>query len=259
MDAQFGQIRRAVPVQRLHRLRHLDGVAGGAAQRLVHVGDERRRPFARAGADVDHRLRQGQRVLLGLHKGAGAGLNVQQNRICTGGNLLAHDAGGDQRQAVHRGGDVPQSVNLLVRHRQLPTLADQRDADLVDDVKEFLLRQGGAVTGNRFQLIHRPAGEAQPPAGHLGDGDAAGGGHRRSDQGGLVPHAAGGVLVHLDTRDGGQVGDLPGARHRQGHRGGFLLAHPLKADRHQKGRHLVIGNRPFGEARNHPVQLLLGQ
>ena len=93
MDAQFGQIRRAVPVQRLHRLCHLDGVAGGAAQRLVHVGDERRRPFARAGADVDHRLRQGQRVLLGLHKGAGAGLNVQQNRIRTGGNLLAHDAG----------------------------------------------------------------------------------------------------------------------------------------------------------------------
>ena len=93
--------------------------------------------------------------LLGLHKSAGAGLDVQQNRICTGGNLLAHDAGGDQRQAVHRGGNVPQSVNLLVRHRQLPALADQRDADLVDDVKEFLLRQGGAVAGNRFQLIHR--------------------------------------------------------------------------------------------------------
>src|SRR5699024_4267653 len=46
---------------------------------------------------------------------------------------------------------------------------------------------------------------------------------------------------------------------RKGHRGSFLQIHPLKADRHQKGGHLIIGDFSRRKSLYHPVNFLCSQ
>ena len=109
----------------------LERVARGAAEGLVHVGDERGDLLAHAAADRDHRL--GQRLASpskALHEGAVAGLHVEHERVDALGHLLAHDRGGDERQALDRGRDVAQRVELAVGGGDLGRLADQAEAAL---------------------------------------------------------------------------------------------------------------------------------
>ena len=169
------------------------------AVRCVHIGDQRRGPSACPIADADHRPCQSSRLLPCFHKGAAAGLDIQQDCVRSGSNLLAHNARSNQRQAVHRRCHIPQGVDFFVCDCHLPALPDEGDADLVDNLEKFLPRQHCAVTRDGFQLIHRAAGEAQPSAGHLGNRNPAGSSHRSCNQGGLVAHTACGVLVHLHT------------------------------------------------------------
>ena len=55
-----------------------------------------------------------KRQVIGLQKGPRAVLDVHQQDARSAGQLLAHDAGADQGQAVHGGGDVPEGVQLFV-------------------------------------------------------------------------------------------------------------------------------------------------
>ena len=72
------------------------------------------------------------------------------------------------------------------------------------------------VPGHALHLVDGAAGVAQAAAAHLGDLDPAGGCDGRDDQGGLVAHSAGGMLVHLDALDGGQVHHLAAVGHDVG-------------------------------------------
>ena len=85
---------------------------------------------------------------------------------------------------------------------------------------------------------------AQTSPAHLGDLDAAGRHDGRNDERGLVPHAAGGVLVRLDARDGGQIDHIAGAGHDIGQHGSLLIGHAAQIDGHKQRRHLVVGHIP---------------
>ena len=70
-------------------------------------------------------VRQPPRVYRRLHERAVADLDVEHERVHARGQLLGHDARGDQRHRFHRPGHVAQRVELAVRRRQPVALADE--------------------------------------------------------------------------------------------------------------------------------------
>ena len=87
---------------------------------------------AQAGAvgDLDERLRQLVGVLAGGHERAGAGLDVEHERVEARGELLGQDRGDDQRDRLDRAGGVADRVQAAVGGREVGGLADDRAAGL---------------------------------------------------------------------------------------------------------------------------------
>ena len=209
-------------------------------QRLIHTADQGHRRLACQGAHIHHDLRQMNAVLQILHQRAAPGLDIQHNRVRPGRQLLGKDGGNHQRNRVHGGGHIPQRVQRLVRRRQMSRLPHYSHAGFLHLAQEFLLRQADPKPGNGFQLVQRTAGMAQTPAAHLRHRRAAGRHQRRQHQRGRIPHATGGMLVHLDARDGGQIRHVAGIPHGQGELRGFLIRHAVQPDGHQQRRQLII-------------------
>ena len=174
--------------------------------------------------------------------GAVAHRDIEQDRVRTGGQLLGHDGGRDQRDAADGGGHIAQGVHLLVGDGDFAALADDRNADLVDLPEELLLRQARAGARHSLHLVNRAARVAEAAPAHLGDLDTAGRHNGRNDQRRLVTDAAGGVLVGLDARDGGQIDHVAGVGHDVGQHGGLLVSHAAQVDGHEQRRHLVVGH-----------------
>ena len=212
-------------LQDSHTFGDLQRVADVLAQGLVHVGDKRRDLAAVGGADGDHQPCQLQGAVQILHKSAVAHRDIQQNGVRPGSQLFGHDGGGNQRNAADGGGDITQGVDFFVGHSNLPTLADDRNADVIDLPEKILLAQAGAGAGNRLHLVNGAAGMAQPAPAHLGDFYAASGHDGGDDQSGLVAHTAGGMLVRLDARNGGKIHHIAGMCHDSGQLGGFGVGH----------------------------------
>ena len=195
-------------------------------------------------ADGNHLAGQFQGTVQILHERAVAHRDVQQNGVGTGGQLFGHDGGGNQRNAADCGGHIAQGVHFFVGHSNFAALADNRNANLVDLLEELLLGQARAGAGHRLHLIDRAAGVAEAAAAHLGNLHTAGCDDGRNDQRRLVADAAGGVLVCLDARDGGQIDHIAGVGHDVGQHGGFLVSHAAQVNRHEQRRHLVVGHVP---------------
>ena len=134
---------------------------------------EKRRPLRLPIAH--HVLSQFAGLFRRVHDGAGAGLDVEHHHVAAGGKFFGEYGGDDQRQAVHRLGDVAQGVEHLVRRGERGALAGDGAADGADDGLEFVHPQIDAHAGDGFELVQRAAGEAQPAAGHLRHLEAAGG------------------------------------------------------------------------------------
>ena len=93
----------AVAAQEARGVGHLERVAGGGGERLVHVGDQRRASGSRRRSPR-RRARgraRGRRSCVG-HEGARAGLDVEHQRVEPGGELLRQDRGGDQVDRLDR-------------------------------------------------------------------------------------------------------------------------------------------------------------
>ena len=242
LQADLSQVRGALALQNGHALGDLQRIADVVAERLVHIGDERRDLAAMRRADGDHLAGQLQRTVQVLHERAVAHRDIEQDRVRTGGQLLGHDGGRDQRDAADGGGHIAQGVHLLVGDGDLAALADDRNADLVDLPEKFFLRQARAGAGDSLHLVNRAARVAEAAPAHLGDLDTAGRHDGRNDQRRLVTDAAGGVLVGLDARDGRQIDHVAGVGHDVGQHGGLLVSHAAQVDGHEKRRHLVVGH-----------------
>ena len=133
LDGQRLEVRGPAALQGLDALGHLEGVAGRAPERLVHVGDEGGHPLAHALADAEHGLGQGLRLVPPAEEGPVPALHVEDEGVDPLRHLLAHDRGGDEGQALHGGGDVAQRVELAVGGGDLRGLADEAEAAVAED------------------------------------------------------------------------------------------------------------------------------
>ena len=228
------------------------------AQRGVHIGDHGSYPAAVVGTDGNHQLRQLNALVNSFHKSTGAGGDVQQDGVRAGGQLFGHDAGGDQRDAADGSGNVPQGVHLFIRHSDTLALADDRQTDLVHLCKKLLLREGGLCAGHALHLVDGTAGVAETPAAHFSDLHPAGRHDGCNDQRGLITHAAGGVLVHLDARNGRKVYHHTAVRHHISQFGGLLIGHAAQIHRHHPCSHLIVGHFPADKAVDNSFQLFPG-
>jgi hypothetical protein len=76
------------------------------SERLVHVADHGDDLASCTPPQVDHRLGEAPCVRAIFHEGAATDLDVEHDRVGATGDLLGHDAGGDQRIVVDGGGHV---------------------------------------------------------------------------------------------------------------------------------------------------------
>ena len=211
--ADLGQIGRAAALQHLHAFHHFQAVADVVAKGRIHIRDQSRHIAAVVGADGNHLLRQLNGLIHGFHKCTVAAGDIQQNGIAARCQLFAHNAAGDQRNAVHGGRYIPQRIHFFICHSQVAALADHRNADFIHLGKKFFLIQCSAGAGHAFHLIHRAARVAQAAAAHFGDFHAAGRHNGGDHQRGFIAHAAGGVLIHLDALNGRKIHHVTGMCH----------------------------------------------
>ena len=208
---ETSQIHRAGILQGLRNFHHFERIADGKAERLIHIGDQRLHLTVETAANAHHHLRQAPGFHLTFHEGARAHLYVEHDRIQAHGDLLRHDRTGNQRNAFHRRRRIAQRVQLAVRGRDLRRLANKRQTGFPQLCFEFLNRQTGAETGNRFQLVQRATGMAQGAARDHRHNHAGRRCQRSRNQTRLVAYATRGVLVHLRARDVRKVdGDAAG-------------------------------------------------
>ena len=256
LQADLGQVGGAMALEHIHAFHDLQTVADVMAQRGVHISDHGCNAAAMVGTDGDHQLCQLNALVYRLHKSSGAGGHIQQNGVRTGGQLFGHDAGRDERDAADGCGHIPQGIHLFIGNGNSLALANDRQADPVHLRKELLLREGGSGAGHALHLINGAAGMAKAPATHLGDLHAAGRNDRRNDQRGLVAHAAGGVLVHLDARNGRKIHHHTAVSHYIGQLCGLLVGHTAQIDSHHPCSHLVVGHFSADIAIDDLLQLL---
>ena len=238
-----------------------DGVAGGAGERLVHVGDQRDGRQAGAGRDRRDALGQFARALERRHEGARAGLDVHDQAFEARGELLRQDRGRDQRDQLDRRRHVADRVEAPVGRREGVRLADDGAARLAHDAlerEEIGLRD---IARDRIELVERAAGVAEAAARDHRHEGAAGGEHRREHERHVVADAAGRMLVEDRAR---QVRRAPverfaGERHGAGQRDALVERHAVEEHRHGEGGGLPLGDRAAGQPGDELADLGLGQ
>ena len=164
--------------QEAYRFAYFQRVTRAGGEHLVHIGKQRGGGAARAVGYADDRLRQLERRLEGRHKGAGADFDVHHQRVQPFRQLFRQNRGGDQRNRIHRGGDIARGVEALIRRRQRAGLADNRHPDLFDNLAETFVVRENIEARDRLQLVQRAAGMAEAASGDHRHIAAAGGHHR---------------------------------------------------------------------------------
>ena len=247
--------------QVLDRLAHLDPVAGGPAEHLVHVGQQRDRRQAVADRHLDDRSSEFPGAIQIRELSARAELHVHHERIKSRGELLRQDRADDQRDRLDGCRSVADRVQPAVGGGEASRLPDDRAAGARDHLAQALVVGRHAVAGNRLELVERPAGMAEAPAGdHRHEGPARGQ-DRREQQAHLVAHAARRVLVQdrPGKPRGGPLEHVSRARHRAGQRDPLAGVHAAPHDRHRQRPDLGVGDAAVGDAANQIGDLIRGQ
>ncbi len=154
------------PCEHLHRLAHLERVAGRQAERGLHVGEQgngRAPPRRCRGAPSS---RASSRAWPSSFMNAPEpDLDVEHERAGALGDLLAHDGGGDERHARHGARDVAQRIQLLVGGRE-PRAGCADDRADVLELREHLLvgQRRRAIPGStRACRACHPCARARAP------------------------------------------------------------------------------------------------
>ena len=151
--------------QHLDRLAHLERIAGGQAQRRLHVGQQGHGPDAGVRAESHHRLGELTRLAELLHEGPGPDLDVEHERTGALGDLLAHDRRGDERHARDGARDVAQRIELLVGRREPAAGRTDDGADVLELRQHLGVGQRGPPPRDRLELVERArrCGRARGP------------------------------------------------------------------------------------------------
>ena len=178
-DRQLDDVGGAAPGEHFDGLADLVGVADREAERGVHVGEECGRRDAGVGAERHHRPGELAGAVDVLHEGARAELHVEHERVGALGDLLRHDARGDERDRLDGSGDVAERVELLVGRCQTRAGGADHGAHVAQLREELVVRERGPPPGNGLELVEGAAGVAEAPARQLRHGDAERG-HQRA-------------------------------------------------------------------------------
>ena len=178
-----------------------------------------------------------------LHERARAGLHIEHERVDPFRQLLAHDRSANQYGLSTVAGNVAQRINFFIRRRDLaPSARSIAQPHSRSTARNSSSERLTSKSGNRFQLVERAAGVAEPAAAdhrHVKPGRRD---DRRENQRRLVADAARRVLVHFLA---------PGNRRNRALRpsAASLRSAPPSprattraATSHQPRRHLIIGN-----------------
>ena len=206
-------------------------------------------------ADLDHESCQLLCLFLRLHKGSIPAFDIQQDRIGSGCQLLAHDTGRDQTQIIHRCCNVTQRVDLFVCRCDMSRLTDDCDAFLIDLTDKILFLDRRLKSRDRSQFIDSPAGKAQASSTHLGHRYTAGCCCRTCDQRRLVSDATSAVFIHLDASDPRKIHRISRLLHVFRQQDRFLFIHSLKINSHKERRHLIVRDISRGIAVYHVADL----
>ncbi len=138
------------------------------------------------------------------------------------------------------------------------TLPDQRTADLCDLPPQRLTRQVDAKTGDRLEFVDGAAGVSQAATRHLREGETGRRQQRHQHDGGLIPYAAGAVLVDHRSIHAGPIERLAGADHLLGEGERLPFIQTIEPGRHEPGSDLIVGEAPLRHAAAEVPQLRLG-
>src|SRR5215510_3334515 len=92
-------------------------------------------------------------------------LHVENQRIEPLGELLAHDAGRDERDRWDSSRDIAQRVELAVGRDEVGRSAADHAAYVAADLLEFRCAEVGAEAGDGLELVERTTGGAEAAAG----------------------------------------------------------------------------------------------
>ena len=255
VNADVSQILRTLTLERGHCLDDLEGVAYVFAKRAIHAGNQRCSGTTNVLANRNHGICQLNCGVDVLHKGARTTLNVQQNAVGAGSDLLAHNARRNQRHRVNRCGNVAKRVELLVSWNKIARLTCNSNANLGDLLEEVGLGNLNGKSWDRLKFVQRTARVTQAAAAHLGNLDTQRCNKRANDQRSFIANTAGRVLVNLNTRDCREVHHVARLCHCHGQMSRLVRGHTLVENGHRQRRGLVIGNIPSYIARDKVVNL----
>ena len=95
-----------------------------------------------------------------FHESAVADLDVEHEGLGAFGQLLGQDRRRDERDAFDRRGHVPERVEFFVGRRDFLALADDRAADVRQDLLEAGERKAHIEARDRLELVERAAAVA---------------------------------------------------------------------------------------------------
>ena len=234
-------------------LPYFDPVAGEATERLVHCGEESGGAGACSFAGLDHEAGEKAGLVVGGHEGAGADFDVEDEGVEGLGELLAHDAGGDEEGRLDGAGVVAEGVKDAVGGDDAWGLADEGGAAFLQGVGQLGEVELGVEAGNGFQLVEGAAGVTERAAADHGDtdagdagrcgvGEAGGGKDGGNEEGGFVADASCGVLVDGEGVEGCGVEGIAGVAHGRGKGSELLRAEAAEEDGHEEGGDLSVGD-----------------
>src|ERR1700719_3190922 len=151
-QTQFAKIGGAATTQDVDALDDFVGVTGGAAERLVHIGDERDNFLSHALSGFDHHLGKVDSVFFALHESAGADFDVENESVDAFGEFLAHDGAADETDIFDGAGGVAQGIDFLVRRSDFFGLADEAHAAFSQHAAELRERKIHVEAGDGFEL-----------------------------------------------------------------------------------------------------------
>ena len=251
--------RGALVTEQVVGFEEFDPVAGGGAKRLAHVGEQG--DGACAGGVGGGDKQSGKVFGFGgiTQKSSGAGFDIENERIQSGGEFFAEDGGADERGRLDGGSAVAKGVEDAVGGDKIERLADDGGSGGAECCGKLFERERGAEAGDRFKLVERAAGVAERAAADHGHVQAAGGGDGRDEEAGLVTDAAGGVLVDGGFTQRTRIETNAGVPHGQGEGADFVEAESVETDGHQPGGKLLGGDGLGGGTGDEEMDLRFGE
>ena len=255
------EIFRPASLQAIDTFAHFQGIPSAAAVGFRHRIEQGFDRYPPEGSGIDQGLREGFGFGPRAHEGPAAEFHIEHEAVQAFSQFFAHDAGGDEGNAGHGPGDIPQSIEFAVGRAEARGLAGHESAEGLNLPHHFLTAQADPESRDAFQLVEGAPGDSETATGDHGDPQAIDGQQRGQHQGGFVADAAGGVFVHHRRTfvRRAEVQHIAAVTHRTGQSPLFLRRHVLEKDRHGQGAQLVIRDGTIRQAGDEEFDLGRGQ